>query len=210
MSDEGPPRSGRDGVLWRAVRRLAVLSDSSLRGDSPARYAIWAGKLGAFLASNAYWDGSDWQRYDTAQPAAALVPDPSGKLQLRTAAAGANPIGWSSSDLAWTALPSFAANWSDFGAGVPTAGYMKDATGRVWLKGGVKKAAALALPDTITGATPLPVGYRPANVHDTLCGCRAPDGWALVRVDTGGNVILLAGGTITLTWLEPVSFDPAT
>jgi len=57
------------------------------------QYAFFNGKQRAHLCSNAYNDG-EWKRYDTALPAAALIPLETGKLQINFAPAGANPIVW--------------------------------------------------------------------------------------------------------------------
>jgi len=54
-----------------------------------------SGKTGAYLLANAYHDGTNYQRYDTAKPAAMIkVSDLDGKVYIYTAPAGANPITW--------------------------------------------------------------------------------------------------------------------
>ncbi|HEX6537485.1 MAG TPA: hypothetical protein VF041_23085 [Gemmatimonadaceae bacterium] len=105
----------------------------------------------------------------------------------------------------WQAA-AYAANWSDFGAGFATAQWRRDAAGRVWLKGLAKKAAALAIPDTILT---LPAGrdVRPTTEHIFVVASFA--GYAEVRVNPNGNVYLQAGGSATWTSLDGISFDPA-
>lgn len=51
-----------------------------------------AGKTNAYACTNAYYDGTNWNRYDTAQPAAVLSVLQNGNFQYLTKAAGANPI----------------------------------------------------------------------------------------------------------------------
>lgn len=62
---------------------------------SSTSYLFLAGKTGIYLSSNAYFDGTNWQRFDTAQASAMIVPSANnGILEFRTAPAGANPITW--------------------------------------------------------------------------------------------------------------------
>lgn len=59
-----------------------------------------SGKAQGFLCSNAYHTGTQWNRYDTGQPAALIVPEPTtGELEFRYAAAGANPIVWTAREV---------------------------------------------------------------------------------------------------------------
>jgi hypothetical protein len=102
----------------------------------------------------------------------------------------------------WQPL-SFAANWGNLGGGAPACRVRKDANGRVWLAGVATKGVALALPDTIGT---LPAGYRPLNVTQRLVAPSAA-GYAEVRVDTAGNVILQAGGAAAWTSVRG-DFDP--
>jgi hypothetical protein len=212
MGDEGPPRSGRDGVLWRAVRRLAMLADSSVRLDAPAANAFLGGKVNAHLCANAYNDGSAFQRYDTTQPAAIVLVVPGGTLQLLTVGAGANPIaGWTGSatlgaDSGWLAAAGlYAANWSDFDAGHAVQ-YRKDATGRVWLRGLAKKAVALALPDTILT---LPAGFRPTRADNPVSVASNAGGYTELRVNTAGAVFIWVGGSAVWTGADMFGFDTA-
>jgi len=63
--------------------------------ESPGLSAQMAGKTGGTVGGNAYWDGTNWQRYDVAQPAMHLAVG-QGALSINYAPAGANPIS------AWT------------------------------------------------------------------------------------------------------------
>lgn len=107
-------------------------------------------------------------------------------------------------DSGWLA-PALAANWANFGAGEVAAGYRKDATGQVWIKGLVKKSVALAPPDTVFT---LPVGYRPAANWRFVTHSAA--GTATWVVTTAGLVQLTSGGSATNTSLTGISFDPVT
>jgi len=85
--------------------------------------------------------------------------------------------------------PAFAANWSNYS--VPAflpGGFYKDSQSRVFLQGLVKKAIAVATPDTIFT---LPAGYRPGSPV-LLC---AISNSALARVDiqTTGAVQVMIG-----------------
>jgi hypothetical protein len=67
----------------------------SLSIESPAQYAFIGGRVLGGLNGNAYYDGANYQRYDTAQPAS-QVQVSGGALTVLTAPAGANPITWTS------------------------------------------------------------------------------------------------------------------
>jgi hypothetical protein len=196
-------------VLPKAQSRLATLADSSVRVDAPQGKATLSGATQPYLMDNAYWDGAAYQRYNTALPAAMLtVQAANGVALLYTAPAGANPIAWAGptslgGDSGWLA-PTYAANWADFGAGRVAGGYRRDALGWVNIEGLAKKGVALALPDTIFT---LPVGYRPATGR--MFACASTAGYAEVRVETNGTVVLQAGGSATYTSLDGIRFDPA-
>jgi len=79
---------------------LRAVPDGSVSLESSRKYAILGSKLTVQMASNAYWDGANWNRHDTTTAAMALVVDnASGLLSLLTAAAGANPIAWTTTSL---------------------------------------------------------------------------------------------------------------
>lgn len=180
-----------------------------LRGADAS--AVLSGKNAATFAANAYSeDGVTWLRYDTAQGAALFSVASSGGLSVYTVAAGANPITWVGptpvvvgADSGWIA-PALAANWSNFGGGQATAGYRKDAVGRVELKGLVKKATALALPDTLFT---LPVGYRPATTRHFPV--YSAGGFTSVAIFSNGAVQIEVGGSASFTCCDGIRFDPS-
>lgn len=58
-------------------------------------YNFIAGGAGNFITANAYIDSnSNWQRFNTAQPAQLLKFDNNGNFEKLSATAGANPISW--------------------------------------------------------------------------------------------------------------------
>jgi len=75
------------------IIRTPAGSNQSLSLESPLQYAFLSSRTGSHIAGNAYWDGSNWQRYDVAQPSSYVVAGQSA-IQLATAPAGANPITW--------------------------------------------------------------------------------------------------------------------
>lgn len=106
-------------------------------------------------------------------------------------------------DSGWIAL-SYGANWADYGVDYPAGKYKKDANGRVWVQGLVKKTAALAYIDAI--AT-LPTGYRPTTQHLWLAASAAATAATDLRVATDGTINLIAGGSATWISLDCISFD---
>jgi len=88
-----------DWKLWTDARTLLnkyikEFSGGGVRLETTGSYAMVAGKLGAHIAANAYYDGTNWNRYDTAQ-AASFIAVGQGQFLFYSAPAGANPIVWS-------------------------------------------------------------------------------------------------------------------
>lgn len=75
--------------------------DAHLR--SPNRDVFLEAKANQNYAVNAYYDGTNWNRFDVAQPAWCLSLLAGTTFLLRTVAAGANPI-------VWTTVGSFTPN----------------------------------------------------------------------------------------------------
>jgi hypothetical protein len=106
---------------------------------------------------------------------------------------------------AWQA-PAYAANWSDFNTATDVAvAYQKNALGEVVLKGMAKKAAAMAMPETIFT---LPDGYRPQR--DWQFPANSNGAFAWVKINTAGNVIAQAGVAAAWVSFANIRFDPAT
>lgn len=83
---------GTDGTLAnRPYIRTPAAASQSLSLESPKQYVFLSGYGGAHVSGNAYWDGTNWQRYDVAS-AAAVVIATAGSVLMQTALAGANPI----------------------------------------------------------------------------------------------------------------------
>lgn len=99
--------------------------------------------------------------------------------------------------LSWTAVSAFLNSWVNFGSPFAPAGYYKDPTGRVYLRGLVKSG-------TVGQAIfQLPAGYRPP--YQTSFPVVSNDLFGEVYVDTSGNVVLFAGSNSSV-YLESVSF----
>lgn len=56
-------------------------------------YGFLSAQSEASLCQNCYWNGSAWMRHNTSAPAVSITAD-SGRVIVRKAAAGANPIVW--------------------------------------------------------------------------------------------------------------------
>jgi microcystin-dependent protein len=95
--------------------------------------------------------------------------------------------------------PSLMGTWSYYGSGYPTPAFYMDLSGRVWLKGLVKRTG------TDSDIFTLPSGYRPKA--EKILTASSNDAWAEVRVTTGGIVRWTAGGSPT-GWvsLDELSF----
>jgi hypothetical protein len=75
--------------------RLLPGPNTGLSLEHSTGYFFAASKLASHLTGNSYYDGTNWQRFDTAQPATMAVAG-AGIWQVQVAPAGANPIA------AWT------------------------------------------------------------------------------------------------------------
>jgi len=97
----------------------------------------------------------------------------------------------------------YAANWSDFDAN-NTLRYYKDPFGVVHINGGVKKGAAVAVPETVFT---LPVGYRP-DIQIGFVSATSTGTVAKQFVLPNGNVRVSAGtaADIAATLFIHVSF----
>jgi hypothetical protein len=82
------------GPIWvgnsGGVIKTPVNSGSSLSIEAPNQYLMLSSKSGSHLIGNAYYDGTNWQRFDVAQALALVVASPGG-ISFSTAPAGANP-----------------------------------------------------------------------------------------------------------------------
>ncbi|NNA50219.1 hypothetical protein [Pseudomonas lactis] len=58
-----------------------------------AAYGFLTAQSEASLCQNCYWNGSAWMRHNTSVPAVSITAD-NGRVTVRKAAAGANPIVW--------------------------------------------------------------------------------------------------------------------
>jgi hypothetical protein len=75
------------------VVRAPANSTTAISVEAPNGYAFVSSKSGSHLGGNAYWDGTNWLRYDTSAGACVWIASTSG-IVYYTAAAAANPISW--------------------------------------------------------------------------------------------------------------------
>ncbi len=204
-----------DGLLTAAhyallAEHVSELSDGSLHLASADEHVFIAADRSVYLLANAYYDGTNFNRYDTAGPAYALTLQDGGTVQFRSAAAGANPISWTTStvvaggDSGWLTGHTFATNWGDF-TNWPVR-YRKLPSGLVVLQGLAAKSAALATPETMFT---LPAGFRPGvavAATAAIYAAASAAGYAQVRVYATGVVALESGGSATWTSVGGISF----
>ncbi|QIW90022.1 putative tail protein [Pseudomonas phage SC_10_H1H2H8_2017] len=76
-----------------------------------AAYGFLSAQSEASLCQNCYWNGSAWMRHNTSAPAVSITAD-SGRVTVRKAPAGANPIAWGTVRELWDSGNATFANLS--------------------------------------------------------------------------------------------------
>jgi hypothetical protein len=75
--------------------KTPVNAASNLSIEAPNGYAMVSSRIGSHLMANAWWDGTNWNRYDVAQSAMGVISGPT-VVTFYSAPSGANPITWTS------------------------------------------------------------------------------------------------------------------
>lgn len=173
------------GAAAQPTFRALVAAD--LTGLLPTA-ASPTGKVGLTAVNGS---SAHFMRADGAPPIdQAITPTWTGTHTFSTAPV-INGMSW--------AAPTLLNSWVNFGSPYNNAGYYKDPTGRVFLRGLVKSGSSSS-----AIICTLPVGYRPANTC-VLAGV-ANNALCELYVDSSGNVYANSGGSTTWTSLDSVSF----
>lgn len=97
----------------------------------------------------------------------------------------------------WTA-PTLQNSWVNYGAGFSDAGYRKDATGMVYLRGLIKSGTIGA------AALTLPVGFRPSSL--LLVGTISNDAIGRIQIASSGTVTPTAPSNNAWVSLDGITF----
>lgn len=130
-------------------------------------------------------------------------PNGAAVTHVFTAGALGQTLADQGTDGAWIGLSSLYVNgWTDFGGGFQVGQYMKDRTGRVFLRG-------LLAPGTVTAGITLftlPAGFRPTST--ALLGCML-DGTTLKRFDVAstGTFVYTNGGAGSFLALDAATLS---
>ena len=159
---------GNFTTIDAALQALAAIIDGAVYQINNVTY----------VAANARWNGSAWNRVDTGSPAVRLtLNSTNGSLEIATAAAGANPI-------TWTTIQVFSATGLDmkskkvYNLATPTAA--SDAATKAYIDGLI---AALKLSQIDIDADK---NWNGKNI--TNLGNISPISWLLVL---GGDPLLI-------------------
>jgi hypothetical protein len=109
-----------------------------------------------------------------------------------------NPEGWQ--------YVTFLNSWTDYGVSWNRAQFRKDPTGRVWVRGLVKRTTAGYTPPIFV----LPVNYRPKKIH--IFNTIGNNNYSRIDVGADGVVALSASASGSATpeafvSLDGISFD---
>lgn len=175
---------GNFTTIDAALQALAAIIDGAVYQINNVTY----------VAANARWNGSAWNRVDTGSPAVRLtLNSTNGSLEIATAAAGANPI-------TWTTIQVFSATGLDmkskkvYNLATPTAA--SDAATKAYIDGLI---AALKLSQIDIDADK---NWNGKNI--TNLGNISPISWLLVL---GGDPLLItkshaSSTTVTFAQVE--------
>lgn len=198
-----------DGLVRQLLRRIRFFGGVGGKDytsfDSPGGFGFLTARGNAHLASNCYYDGTNWQRYDTTLSACVIQSIiGGGLLTVQYAPAGGNPITFTtyqitqatlaqlaSADSGWTDVGSYAANWSAYDPTQWRPKYRKLSNGLVVFRGLVKKSLALVANENMFV---MPAGYRTGNPESDIFDGANAAGYCELRTYSGGGFNL--GGTI--------------
>ncbi|MFZ5659206.1 MAG: phage tail protein [Pseudomonadota bacterium] len=165
------------------------------------------------FAPNATFDGTNWSRIDTAQPASLVVVDRSGAQNFYTAAAGANPIAWSGPYRIFNETTPVYHRSGSFAVGDGATVNMDiSLPAGVWLvtAKGLAKQTGLGVIATVVGADPNVVppvnqlsaeDYNAGSLSVTTYQAQAANGY-LEGVEAGFRIVAVssAGYPYTCSW----------
>ena len=118
-------------------------------------------------------------------------PEAAGSQFITKDTFEANPV--------WQA-PVFVNSWVNYGSGFNNAGFTKDRSGVIRLRGLIKSGTVTA------SAFVLPVGFRPAQQH--LFAVISNGAIGRVDVQADGEVVITAGSNVYVS-LDNIAFLPA-
>ncbi len=184
---------------------------------SPAVTAYTTGMRVSFLPANANTGASTLNIGGVAATAITLGNTAHTALAADDMITGAGPYTFeydgtrflkiSGPPTAWVGF-AFANSWSDQGGGIQTGQYMKDNSGRVWLRGSIKPGTTTANTNMFT----LPAGYRPSAtrvLHYLTLNTNAGPEPGQISIYSDGTVLFEAtlAGTVSIVDLEAISFS---
>jgi hypothetical protein len=141
---------------------------------SPAGFMLFGKNYMARTLNARFGTDGAWHPVDSTKPSAHIPMDANGE-NFYYSAGGADPVVWTQMD-AWVA-PTLTNSWLNYGGVFATAGYWKDTSGVVHLRG-------LITGGTVgTSAFTLPVGFRPTAEHIVLIATATGHGEARIRTD---------------------------
>ena len=178
-------------------------------------YGFLSAQSEASLCQNCYWNGSVWMRHNTSAPAVSITTD-SGRVTIRKAAAGANPIAWQTTSTVWDSSNARFSNLLDLpatlgGYGIGDA-FTKTEISNL-LSGKANNADSLqgyGIKDALRNVNPLAggsidlhaaaYGFLSAQEEASICQNCYWNGGAWVRHDTtrAASTLTVSHGQVTI------------
>jgi len=212
-------RAGIDTVFAKSVLQVGPGSPvPTLKGvgsgalrlniEAPGDSVGVSGKIATQLGGNAYFDGTNWMRYDVAQPAMVLAVN-QGVLAMYGAAAGANPISLNTlltltstggltlpnGSIGTAAIAANAVQFTDGLAGVPAAwssttlgAWLQTSLSRAYISQGgmVRIELAASLQHSVASAGPMYYGIAMDGANPSIY-------WAMHAHATANGAVPISG-----------------
>jgi len=200
--------SGMARVASASAPSVGVLASSA------SALAFTAGRAGAWMVGNAYYDGTNWQRWDTANPSALFAIDNSGTFSHYHVAAATGSIGTWLRHMTWDGAGNLSASGNITGGTVQgtVAGLFGGSVGNspgAYIATQARVGTQICLYDGGSGNC-YGLGVNSNELSFITAGnyfgfrVASNSGTRVASIDSGGNAIFNGNMTISQSYSQPL------